>query len=52
MKNDVEKFNLVWGPKMDRDLTSEEYEKIIKQHPLLWNSYFLQESIAKSYKKS
>lgn len=49
MKNNLEKFNELWAVFKMRPLTQEEYDKELEEHPNLWNSYYLQQEVAKKY---
>lgn len=51
MKNDLEKLNLFWSEKANHTFTQEELDTELKEHPNFWQSYYLQEQLAKKYKK-
>lgn len=51
MNKDLQTFNELWGIMGMRELTQEEYENELKEHPDLLLNYYLQQQVAKKYAK-
>lgn len=49
----VDWFNSLWARGMGmREITQEEYDNELKEHPNLWCQYNIQQKICEKYKKN